>query len=201
MIGLYFGGTWFQTRFGNQYGNVELDAALDETHDWSAEVTSNKVETGSPIADHVVEQPDKLKIRGFVSDTPLTISPSVEGTINTGDVPNRTQAVFDLLREIIKRKETLTVYTKHRIYNDMIMTTLIIPRSAGVGEAIEFTAEFVHIRKVATQIVDMPAGIVPKKGTSVGRKSEPKKDAGKKQVSTVTKPSSTLSRALALATQ
>ena len=28
MIGLYFGGQWFQTAFGNQYGNIELDAAL-----------------------------------------------------------------------------------------------------------------------------------------------------------------------------
>ena len=32
MIGLYFGGQWFQTAFGNQYGNIELDAALAELY-------------------------------------------------------------------------------------------------------------------------------------------------------------------------
>ena len=200
MIGLYFGGQWFQTAFGNQYGNIELDAALDENHEWSAEATGNPVEEGAPVADHVIEQSDKLKIRGFVTDTPLTISQSVQGIVNSGQVGNRTQAVFDLLHQLIKLKEPMTVYTKHKIYDEMILTNVNIPRTAGVGEAIEFSAEFINIRKVATQMVDVPDGINPKKDkkadAATGKKTEPQKDGGKKQPETVTKPSSTLSRVL-----
>lgn len=202
MIGLYFGGQWFQTAFGNQYGNIELDAALDENHEWSAEATSNPVEVGAPVTDHVIDQSDKLKIRGFVTDTPLTLSQSVSGLVNSGNVGNRTQAVFDLLHQLIKLKEPMTVYTKHRIYDDMVMTNVTIPRSAGVGEAIEFSAEFVHVRKVATQMVDVPPGINPKDSAkaneSLSRKTQPQKDGGKKQpetkFNTVTRNQSTASR-------
>lgn len=203
MIGLFFGGQWFQTAFGNQYGNIELDAALDENHEWSAEATSNPVEEGAPVTDHVIEQSDKLKIRGFVTDSPLNLSQSVSGLVNSGSVGNRTQAVFDLLYDLIKIREPMTVYTKHRIYDNMVLTNVTIPRSAGVGEAIEFNAEFIHIRKVATQMVDVPDGINQKKDAKAGgangstaKKAEPTKDAGKKQPETVQKPSSTLSRVL-----
>jgi len=200
MIGLYFGGQWFQTTFGNLYGNIELDAVLDENHEWSAEATSNPVEVGAPVTDHVIDQSDKLKLRGFVTDTPIVLSQSVEGVVNSGAVGNRTQAVFDLLHQLLKLKEPMTVYTKHRIYDDMVLTNVTIPRAAGVGEAIEFSAEFINIRKVATQMVDVPDGINPKKDkkadASTGKKAEPTKDGGKKQAETVQKPSSTLSRIL-----
>ena len=196
MIGLYFGGQWFQTAVGNLYGNIELDAALDENHEWSAEATSNPVEVGAPVTDHVIDQSDKLKIKGFVTDTPLTASQSLTQI-------SRSQDVFDLLYELIKLKEPMTVYTKHKIYDEMVLTNVTIPRTAGVGEAIEFSAEFINIRKVATQMVDVPDGINPKKDAKAGgangstaKKAEPTKDAGKKQPETVQKPSSTLSRVL-----
>lgn len=218
MIGLYFGGQWFQTAFGNLYGNIELDAVLDENHEWSAEATSNPVEVGAPITDHVIDQSDKLKLRGFVTDAPLNLSQSISGFFNSGSTGNRTQGVFDLLHQLLKLKEPMTVYTKHRIYEDMVLTNVTIPRSAGVGEAIEFSAEFINIRKVATQMVDVPDGISPKKEAKAGgakgstaKKAEPKKNGGKKQVETVQKsttsggkgqattaqkPSSTLARIL-----
>lgn len=188
MIGLYFGGQWFKTSFGNQYGNIELDAALSENHEWSAEATSNPVEQGSPITDHIIEQSDKLNIRGFVSDAPVNVSQSLSSFFNFGSTEKRTQSVFDLLHQLIKLKEPLTVYTKHRIYDDMVLTNVTIPRSSSVGEAIEFTAEFIHIRKVTTQMVDIPKGISPKKSAkaggangSIAKKAEPTKDAGQKQ--------------------
>lgn len=201
MIGIYFGGQWFKTNFGNSLGNIELDAALDESHDWQADATMNPVEEGSPVADHIIEQPDKLKIRGFVSETPLVASESFRGANNTPWAESLTQPVFDLLRDLIKARETVTVYTKYRIYDDMVLTNLNIPRSAATGEAIEFTAEFMNIRKVATQMVDVPDGINPKKDAKAGgasgstaRKAEPPKDAGRRQPATVQRPSSTLSR-------
>lgn len=181
MIGLFI------TRFGNQYGNVELDATIDESHEWKAEATSNPVEEGAPVTDHVIEQADKLSIKGFVTDTPIG-SQSLQ--------LQRSQDVFDLLYSLIKKREPMTIYTKHKIYFDMILTGINIPRLHTVGEAIEFSAEFINIRKVATEIVDVPKGISAKKDAksdaATGRKTEPQKDGGKKQA--VEKSSSTLSR-------
>lgn len=197
MIGLFFGGKEFQNKFGNEYGNVELDAVLDEAHEWSVEATSNPVEEGSPITDHIIEQADKIKIRGFVSDTPLGIKKILE-RLTQGKSDPRTQETFTLLYELIKLKQLMTVYTKYRIYDNMLLQSVSIPRAAGQGEAIEFTAEFINIRIVSTQMVDTPDGINPKKtaksDASTGRKTEPPKNGGTKQVE---KLSSTLSRTLA----
>ena len=195
MIGLYFGGQWFQTSFGNLYGNIELDAVLDENHEWSAEATSNPVEEGAPVTDHVIEQSDKLTIRGVVTDAPLNASSSILGFIGGGSADNKTQTVFDLLDTLIKKREVLTVYTKHKTYSDMVLTNVTIPRSASVGEAIEFRAEFIHIRKVATQTVDVPAGVSAKPeakaggaGGAVSKKASATKASGKKQATKANKP-------------
>lgn len=210
MIGLFFGGKKFETSFGNQWGNVELDAALDEAHEWSAEVTSNPVEQGAPISDHIILQPDKLRIRGFVTDAPLNASSSITGLITSvggviGGGPvhtaaNRTQAAFDLLGQLLKLKLEVTVYTKHRTYTDMVLTNVTVPRAATTGEALEFTAEFQHIVKVETQTTDVPSGISSKKSAKAGgengaiaKKADPRKVVGKVQPETIT-PSSTLSR-------
>lgn len=186
MIGLLFGGAQFKAMFGNDYGNVELDANLEEGHEWSAMATENPVETGAPVSDHVIEQSDKLRIRGFVSDTPLTISKELQGTVGTTDAGSRTQPIFELLYKLIKAREVMTVYTKHAVYSDMVLTNVNIPRTSQVGEAIEFTAEFVSIRKVQTQTVDVPKGISAKreaksggKSGAVAKKADPKSDKGK----------------------
>ena len=195
MLGLFFGGQKFQSMFGNQYGNIELDAMLDESHEWSADVTSNPVEDGAPVTDHVIEQADKLSIRGVVTDAPLNASSSILGFIGGGSADNKTQTVFDLLDTLIKKREVLTVYTKHKTYSDMVLTNVTIPRSAGVGEAIEFRAEFIHIRKVATQTVDVPDGVSAKPeakaggaGGAVSKKASATKAAGKKQATQANKP-------------
>ena len=195
MLGLFFGGQKFQSMFGNQYGNIELDAVLDESHEWSAEATSNPVEEGAPVTDHVIEQADKLSIRGVVTDAPLNASSSILGFIGGGSADNKTQTVFDLLDTLIKKREVLTVYTKHKTYSDMVLTNVTIPRSASVGEAIEFRAEFIHIRKVATQTVDVPDGVSAKPeakaggaGGAVSKKASATKASGKKQATKANKP-------------
>jgi len=54
-----------------QIKTVSLDAAIEETHIYSADVTETPVEKGYDITDHVILKPTKLTIRGIVSRTPL----------------------------------------------------------------------------------------------------------------------------------
>jgi hypothetical protein len=192
MIGLFFGGKRFQTSFGNLYGNIELDATLDESHEWQAEATMNPVETGAPVTDHVIEMSDRLRITGVVTDAPIYTSANLQGIFNTTPLETRTQPVFDFLYRLIKLREPMTVYTKYKNYDNMILVSVSIPRSAAQGEAIEFNAEFVNIRKVATQVVDVPVGINPSREAkaggskgSVARKTQPTKETGKKQTQAV----------------
>jgi hypothetical protein len=204
MIGLYFGGEKFQTIFGNVFGNIELDAVLSEDHQWASDVTTNPVEEGAPVADHIIDVADKLRLKCFVTDAPLVASQSVSGSFNAGTAGTRTQPVFDLLYRLKQARATVMVYTRHASYENMAITDISITRTAETGEALEFDVSFVNIRQVATQTVDLPPGISAKKEEKAGgkksaiaKKSEPKKDAGKKAAKPVKPPetvSSTLSK-------
>jgi len=204
MIGLYFGGEKFQTIFGNVFGNIELDAVLSEDHQWASDVTTNPVEEGAPVADHIIDVADKLRLKCFVTDAPLVASQSVTGNYNTATAGTRTQPVFDLLYRLKQARAVVMVYTRHASYDNMAITDISITRTAETGEALEFDVSFVNIRQVATQTVDLPPGISAKKEDKAGgkksaiaKKSEPKKDAGKKAATPVKPPekvSSTLSK-------
>lgn len=186
MIGLFFGGEKFKTTFGNDFGNIDLDANLQETHDWSNDVTQNPVENGSDITDHVIENPDRITIRGFISDSPLRgIVGNTVAIINalSGEQSGqRTKETFDLLEKLSKLKLPVIVTTKYKIYTDMIMTNVSIPRDRSTGEGLEFVAEFISIRTVGTQTVDVPDGISEKKEAkateALGNKAEPQKNRG-----------------------
>ena len=183
MVGLFFGGSQFIMTFGNQFGNIELDANLEESHEWTAQATENPVEDGAPISDHVIEQSNKLRISGFISDDSLIASQNITGNIGISEAGSRTQPVFDLLYTLIKKREPIIVYTKHALYGNMVLTSVSIPRTPGVGEAIEFNAEFIQIRKVATKLVDVPVGISQKAdgkaGAPVQKKAQAPKYKGK----------------------
>ena len=176
MIGFYYGNAGTKL-FGIQ--SIDLDATLEELHDWATEVTTNPVETGAPIADHVIEKPDKLRLNGLITNSPL--HGELAGQYFGGDTESpRIQTAFEAIYELIKKREAIVVYTKHAIYTDMIIQSVSIPRNSAIGEAIEFTMELVHVRFVSTQMVTVPPGISKKKSAStVGRKAEPQKTAGK----------------------
>ncbi|WP_114987715.1 phage baseplate protein [Pragia fontium] len=43
---------------------MEFDVVTSESHTWTADVTTNPVETGAVITDHVQLKPDSLEISG-----------------------------------------------------------------------------------------------------------------------------------------
>lgn len=194
LVGIFFGHNTPKGIILGEFGNIEFDAVLAENHNWSADATSNPVETGSPITDHVIEQSDKLVLMGFVSDASLTLSSNFT---QFNVLKPKTQVAFDALYEAIKSKQTVSVYTKFKIYQDMIITKVDIPRIYEHGQAIEFGVELINIRKVSTQLVDIPNGIGSKQTDSATtKKAAAQKDAGKKaaEVATAKKPSSTIGR-------
>lgn len=178
MIGFYYGNAGTKL-FGIQ--SIDFDATLEEVHDWSAEVTTNPVENGAPVADHVIEKPDKLRLTGLITNSPL--HGELAGQYFGGDTQSpRIQTAFEAIYELVKKREAIVVYTKHAIYTDMIIQSVNIPRNASIGESIEFTMELVHVRFVSTQMVTVPPGISQKKTAkstdAVAKKAEPQKTAG-----------------------
>lgn len=165
--------------------SIDLDVMSDEVHEWSNDVTENPVELGAPVADHMQAKADKLTITGMITNAPIDpiVAAQFPGSIDGGLYSARLQTHFDWLKELVNLRETLIVYTRYKVYTDMALVSCNISRSTGLGEALPFTLQFIHIRLVKTQTVDVPPGISRKIDKKIDKatanKTQPAANAGK----------------------
>lgn len=184
-VGLIYDPRKSPTSITNDIITIDLDVMSDEVHEWGNDVTENPVELGAPVADHIQEKAKKLTITGMITDTP--IDPAVigqfAGSIDGGLFSARLQTHFDFLDSLSKLRATLIVYTRYKVYTDMALVSCNISRSTGLGEALPFTLQFIHIRLVQTQTVDVPPGISRKIDKKIDKatanKTQPAANAGK----------------------
>lgn len=127
VLSLLFGRKYDQTRIGG----VFLDATLTEDHTYNARVTSYPVENGMIISDHIINEPETVRITGIVSDTPINILSQF----------NRSTDAFLRLVRIHDLKERITVVTGIKVYTDMVMTSLQVPRNIQTGQSLTFSIE------------------------------------------------------------
>lgn len=129
------------TLFGKKYakgrvGLVELDVTLSENHTFNARATNFPIETGGDITDHIINDPDILNLSGIVSDTPL----------NALSFFSRSIDAFNRLVEIHERREPITVVTGLKVYNNMVMTLLDVPRNIQTGQSLTFNITLQNIK-------------------------------------------------------
>lgn len=123
--------------FGKKYARTEvagvvLDAVLTEDHVYNSRVTNYPVEDGRIISDHIINEPDTLQITGVVSDTPLSFLAPFNRSVNA----------FQRLVEIHNRREFITVVTGIKVYDNMVLTSLQVPRNVNSGQSLTFTMDF-----------------------------------------------------------
>ena len=136
--------------FGKKYdrsriGSVTLDATINEEHNYTAQVTNYPLENGTDISDHIINQPVTVQITGIVSDTPLSLLSSF----------NRSIDAFNKLILIYERKERITVVTGIKVYTNMVMTNLQIPRDVSTGQSLSFSIELQKIYTDSTVRVNL----------------------------------------------
>lgn len=192
-LGLIYDPRKSPTSIRSDLISIDLDVMSDEAHDWSNDVTENPVELGAPVADHIQPKADKLSITGLITNAPIDpdVAAQFPGEIDGGLFSARLQTHFDWLRELVKLRAPLIVYTRYKVYTDMALVSCNISRSTGVGEALPFTLQFMHIRLVQTQTVDVPPGISrkldKKADAATAKKTQPESKGGKQETKAVTK--------------
>lgn len=112
------------------FGAVELDASIEETHSSSVQITQFPVEVGVAISDHVRRQPDRVTIRGIVTDHPLIFG----GALRSG---RSLDARGDFL-SMLNAAELITVVTSMNTYSSMILESMEMPRNPLRSSAVEF---------------------------------------------------------------
>lgn len=122
--------------FGKKYpslkvGSIDLDVTIREEHRFSSRVTNYPIEDGTIISDHIINEPDVLVLVGLVSDTPLSIFAPF----------NRSIDAFNRLITLHQSRQPLTVVTGLKVYQNMAITVLDVPRDVKTGQSLTFTIE------------------------------------------------------------
>lgn len=152
-------------------GRLEFDLLTSEEHNFSSTVTSHPVEDGSEITDHIQNEAESGSISGIISNFSI---------YSRGFVTNRAQDAFDLLYEIWKSRELVTVVTVLKTYTDMAITSAPVARDGDSGESLVFQINFQKVNVVKLQTVVLETEINLKGLTKTNQKQvAPKADAGR----------------------
>lgn len=159
----------FITKVESDNGLVEVDSCLDETHQLVSTITDHPVEEGFNVTDHSRPEPDRVTLRCFVSNTPLsleqasrsvrqgnvdfTTSAAQAARLSVSGVDGRGKATFDQLERMRVKGELLKVVTTLRTYaksdsEGMMIESLNIPRTRENYDGLEWTMMLKRVRIV-----------------------------------------------------
>jgi len=174
-VTLLFGRTRKGQITSKVYKALILDAVLSEDHQFNNRVTDFPVEDNSNISDHVLQEPERLTMEGFVTNSPIEFFGDLSdqtGDLSLNRPPDRVNDAFLALMQFCGYDYPIQEGTKSRVknpiatvdlvtglrsYSDMILEKLNVPRNKELGDALKFTAVFKKVNKVIEAII----GTVP----------------------------------------
>ena len=137
--------------------DVPIDARPSETHTLTATPARFVLEDGTVVSDHIV-----------VNQAELT----VEFELNNQDVPGssyglRSATLFQLLRLNLRSRLLFIVITRHNLYEDMALVSLVADHIAPDVGTLRGTAKFIQIPQPNTFTVDVPSDQVAQDGSQL----------------------------------
>jgi hypothetical protein len=148
---------------------IVIDATPQENHTHALTLTDHPVERGADVTDHARVKPDILSLDCCLSD---------------GAEPGRASAIYERLRLLQDNAVLLTVLTSLRQYENMVMESLSVPRTAKDAGGVRFSASFKQVRLVQnrTTVVTVTKEPITKKKVSTGKQAaQNAKDGAQKQ--------------------
>lgn len=152
---------------------IEFDATVSEQHSSVLSITEHPTEVGAAVSDHAQKEPDELTIHAIISDTPILLDiadrqPSVPG----GNPDNRAQQAYQELRRLQDTVALLVVTTETRVYQDMMIKSIAMPKDAPRRHIADLTLQLKAFRRASVETVDAPEPVEPvhKKKRKQGRK-------------------------------
>ena len=118
----------------------KVDGYLAEEHERSVSKTSYPVESGASLTDHAVRQPDKLKLEGWVSD----LLPSDDADQGLA-LKDRATAAWSEIHKLTDAREPLTVVTRLKVYENMLITKASAPVNDRTGYGLRFSLDLEEV--------------------------------------------------------
>jgi len=177
---------------------LEIDAVLREDHEYINTPSEYPVEDGSVITDHIRQTPEQITIEAITSDTPVVVSTDQSGgTQIRDDQSNRSQLAFDTLLQMagfevnkqddefatqVNEPQIVTITTGLKVYTNMIVKNLRIPRNVQTGSSLQYVIEFRKFRRAQTEFFLSPqVSTVQGKAPNIGNSAQNKADQGKQK--------------------
>jgi hypothetical protein len=148
VLSLLYGKKYPQSVIQSNFGSVTFDTMVVEEHKYSSRVTHYPTEFGTIVSDHIIKDPDMVQLSGVISDTPLSILAPF----------NRSVAAFNQLVELHARRLVFDVVTGIKVYRNMAITVLDVPRTVKTGQTLTFNITLQKIIFVDTIQRELQAG-------------------------------------------
>jgi len=146
-------------RKGNFIGEIELDVIVNESAQASATITSNPVENGADVNDHIIINPMTFSMTGIVSDTKVSILGGLTalGQIASGDAFTKestpSKDAWESLLELQAERIPFTLITNLKEYENIVIESLSTSQDKDTSNALTFTAGMTEIIFVGTQAI------------------------------------------------
>lgn len=146
-------------------GGIQLDAVLSESHTNTVRLTKNPVEVGTDITDNAIIDPAKLSIVATVTDSPLGLASLgrivdfVTGLFGTSTSSNltRSNAAFNALIQLQNEREPISIQTKLKLYENMIITNVSTQQDKDTSRIVELFISLEKLNIVNTEVTTLEA--------------------------------------------
>ncbi len=158
---------------------LELDAFLSEHHQHTAKATQFPVETGVVISDHVLQEPDVVRLEVMVSDTPLPAWSSWNGAgVGLTAEKGRAAALYRRMVELKEASQPVSLTSTVHAYDNLVVEAIDLPVDASTGDAARFSVSLRQVLQVGQRTVPIPkvatAGAKVSHGKQPTTEAEPK---------------------------
>ena len=162
----------FAQRFYNKIGDLVIDATTSEVIEHSVVITSHPVSSGAIVSDHAYSNPVSIKLEGAITNGSLylsdinTLTGFFQGNLisniyNYMTGPSQKQILaFNLLEILKENKDLVSVVTRMKSYDNMMIESLIFSRDKDAGDRLIFSITLKQIKLVSNKIVALSKSIL-----------------------------------------
>jgi hypothetical protein len=151
--------------------DIVIDASLNEIIQYGATITEHPIETRSSVSDHIFKNPLKLKIEGYITDSPMKIMGIFETPLQKNSLKNMKRNIknalpffesdkpstqsYLALKTLFNEKSLITVVSKLEAFHDMAITNLTFTSNNETVGKLDFVAELTQVTHARVEVTNI----------------------------------------------
>ena len=152
----------FKGETKTKIGDLVIDVCTKENIKFSSTVTEHPLETKESVNDHIYKNSRRLRIEGFITDSPLRVLGFIETPLQKNSVSSLINNVksflpfnqdakpsvlaYQLLHQLWQDRALITVVTSLDSFTNMTITDLDSNKDPDTGGRFEFVVELIQLQ-------------------------------------------------------